>query len=353
MRLLIVVDKLLTGFDAPPATFLYLDKKMQDHGLFQAICRVNRLDGEDKEYGYIVDYKDLFKSIEGAYDDYTGGALDGYDEEDVAGLLEDRLEKGREHLDDTVERIRALCEPVEPPQGTLEHQHYFCAEDTADPSALKENERRRVELYKAVTSLVRAYAAVANEMPEAGYSVAEAKAIKDEVRHYTRVRQEVKLGAGENVDFTAYEADMRYLLDTYIRAEESEKVMSFDEEGLVQLLARKGAAEVIENLPEGIKGDKDAINETIENNTRKLIIDEQPDQPEVLRKDVGVAGRADRATPRGGLGLQGVPRKASGVGQEGGGSCAGRRLPGGDRNQCPKGAVRQPRWEQGAGPRAG
>src|SRR5258708_32102515 len=56
MKLLIVVDKLLTGFDAPSATYLYIDKQMRDHGLFQAICRVNRLDGEDKEYGYIVDY---------------------------------------------------------------------------------------------------------------------------------------------------------------------------------------------------------------------------------------------------------------------------------------------------------
>ena len=66
MKLLIVVDKLLTGFDAPSATYLYIDKQMRDHGLFQAICRVNRLDGDDKEYGYIVDYKDLFKSLEGA-----------------------------------------------------------------------------------------------------------------------------------------------------------------------------------------------------------------------------------------------------------------------------------------------
>jgi type I restriction enzyme, R subunit len=54
MKLLIVVDKLLTGFDAPPATYLYIDKSMQDHGLFQAICRVNRLDDESKEYGYIM-----------------------------------------------------------------------------------------------------------------------------------------------------------------------------------------------------------------------------------------------------------------------------------------------------------
>ena len=64
MQLLIVVDKLLTGFDAPPCTYLYIDKSMQDHGLFQAICRTNRLDGEDKDFGYIVDYKDLFKKVE-------------------------------------------------------------------------------------------------------------------------------------------------------------------------------------------------------------------------------------------------------------------------------------------------
>jgi type I restriction enzyme R subunit len=66
MRLLIVVDKLLTGFDAPSCTYLYIDKSMQDHGLFQAICRTNRLDGDDKTFGYIVDYKDLFKKVQGA-----------------------------------------------------------------------------------------------------------------------------------------------------------------------------------------------------------------------------------------------------------------------------------------------
>ena len=71
MKLLVVVDKLLTGFDAPPCTYLYIDKSMQDHGLFQAICRVNRLDGEDKDFGYIVDYKDLFKKVENAIAVYT------------------------------------------------------------------------------------------------------------------------------------------------------------------------------------------------------------------------------------------------------------------------------------------
>src|SRR3954452_22567249 len=115
MRLLIVVDKLLTGFDAPPATYLYIDKEMRDHGLFQAICRVNRLDSEDKEYGYIIDYKDLFKALKKSIEDYTGEAFADYDAEDVQGLLSDRLTKSKERLEELRESVKALCEPVAAP----------------------------------------------------------------------------------------------------------------------------------------------------------------------------------------------------------------------------------------------
>jgi len=141
MKLLIVVDKLLTGFDAPPATFLYIDKQMRDHGLFQAICRVNRLDGDDKEFGYIIDYKDLFKSLEGAVHDYTSGALDGYAREDVAGLLEDRLGKARERLEEAREAVKALCEPVEVPKDSAAYLHYFCAKDSGNAEQLKTSQK--------------------------------------------------------------------------------------------------------------------------------------------------------------------------------------------------------------------
>ena len=108
MKLLIVVDKLLTGFDAPSATYLYIDKQMQDHGLFQAICRVNRLDGEDKQYGYIIDYKDLFRSLEKAVADYTSGAFEDYDPVDVKGLLANRLDKAKEDLENALERVESF-----------------------------------------------------------------------------------------------------------------------------------------------------------------------------------------------------------------------------------------------------
>ncbi len=278
MRLLIVVDKLLTGFDAPSATYLYIDKKMQDHGLFQAICRVNRLDGDDKDYGYIVDYRDLFNSLESAITDYTSGALDGYERDDIDGLLTDRIDKAREDLDEALERIRALCEPVEPPKNTLQYQQYFCAAEQGNADQLKANEPKRVELYKAVAALTRTYANLANEMEDAGYTGAEASAIKDEVAHYASVRDEVKLGAGENVDFKQYEAGMRRLLDTYISADPSEVISDFGDAGLIQLIVEMGAG-AIDKLPKRIKKDPEAVAETIANNVRKVIIDERPLNP--------------------------------------------------------------------------
>lgn len=282
MRLLIVVDKLLTGFDAPSATYLYIDKNMQDHGLFQAICRVNRLD-EDKEYGYIIDYKDLFRSLESSIKDYTSGAFDNYDKEDVTGLLEDRLTKAKERLDETRETIKALCENVASPRDTIAYIRYFCAEDTSDKDALKDNEPRRLALYKESGSFIRAYAALASEMTEAGYSQEEIDVIKEEVRHFENVRTEVKIASHDYIDMKLYEPAMRHLIDSYIHAEESQKISAFDDLSLIELIVERGE-DAIKELPGGIRNNKDAVAETIENNIRKVIIDEQPVNPKYYEK---------------------------------------------------------------------
>lgn len=283
MRLLIVVDKLLTGFDAPPATYLYIDKTMHDHGLFQAICRVNRLDGEDKDYGYIIDYRDLFNSLRSAVNDYTGEALGGYDKEDVEGLLASRLERAKADLDEALETVRALCEPVAPPKGTIQYQHYFCTTALGDGRQIKANERKRVELYKGVSVLARCYANIANEMEAAGYTAAEAAAIVKEIDHYVKVRDEVRLGAGENVDFKQYEVGMRFLLDTYIQADDSQVLADFADVGLVEFIAQLGDA-ALAKLPKGIRDNPDAVSETIVNNVRRLIIDEHAVNPKYYDK---------------------------------------------------------------------
>jgi len=278
MKLLVVVDKLLTGFDAPPCTYLYIDKSMQDHALFQAICRTNRLDGDDKAFGYIVDYKDLFKKLENAIAVYTSELDHSAGGSDPEVLLQDRLKKGRERLDDALEALALLCEPVQPPQGELEHIHYFCG-NTEVSTDLKEREPQRVALYKATVALVRAYAGIADELQAAGYSGTDIARVKQRLDHYLNVRELVRKASGESLDLKPYEADMRHLIDTYIEADEPRTISPFDKLGLLELIVKTGIAEAIATRLGRLKGNKNAVAETIENNVRRKIIQEHLTDP--------------------------------------------------------------------------
>jgi len=275
MKLLVVVDKLLVGFNAPPCTYLYIDKTMQDHGLFQAICRVNRLDSDDKEFGYIVDYKDLFKKVENAVAVYTSELdYDTFGKEDVEILLEDRLEKGRERLDNALEELALLCEPVEPPKDSLAYIHYFCG-NPENEDDLKDSEVKRTALYKQTVVLIRAYANIAAELEEAGYDPAVIKEIKRKLDFYLKLRDEIKNASGEVLDTKTYEADMRYLIDHFIQAEEPRKISTFEErQTLLDLIVKTGIADAINSLPQGIQSSREAAAETIENNVRRKIIKE-------------------------------------------------------------------------------
>jgi type I restriction enzyme R subunit len=279
MKLLVVVDKLLTGFDAPSCTYLYIDKSMQDHGLFQAICRTNRLDGEDKDFGYIVDYKDLFKKVENAIAVYAS-ELDPSDGGTVDSqiLLQDRLTKGRERLDNALEAVALLCEPVEPPKGELEHIHYFCG-NTEIPEDLQAHETQRVALYIATAGLVRSFANISDELEAAGYGEGDIVRIKRDIESHLKLREIIRKASGETIDLKAFEADMRHLIDTYIEADEPRKISPFDDMTLLELIVKTGIANAINNMPEGLKAHKDAIAETIENNVRSKIIKDHLNDP--------------------------------------------------------------------------
>jgi type I restriction enzyme R subunit len=278
MQLLVVVDKLLTGFDAPPCTYLYIDKSMQDHGLFQAICRTNRLDSEDKDFGHIVDYKDLFKKVENAIAVYSSELDHSAGGVEPEVFVQDRLKKGRDRLDNALETLALLCEAVKPPKGELEHIHYFCG-NTEIPSDLQEREPQRAALYKATVALLRAYANLADGLEAAGYSNVDIARIKQQLNHYLNVREIVRKASGESLDLKPYEADMRHLIDTYIEADEPQKISPFDNMSLLDLIVKTGIADAIAIRLSNFKGNKNAVAETIENNVRSKIIKEHLTDP--------------------------------------------------------------------------
>ena len=287
MKLLIVVDRLLTGFDAPSATYLYIDKKMQDHGLFQAICRVNRLDSE-KDLGYIVDYKDLFKNIEGAVENYTNGAFDNYDKEDITGLLKNRLEFSKERLDNALKQVKIICEPIDEPKSTLDFLHYFVGKELSINESmedqLKNTEPKRIEFYNAVSNLVIAYTNLADEMTKAGYSKEQSKSIKEQVTYYNSARDEVMKSAGDYIELKNYDSAMRYMIDNYINAEASESQYKLDETTLLDVIAASGIEKAIQSLPNNIKKNEKAVALAIENNIASTIINNTPINPRYYNK---------------------------------------------------------------------
>jgi type I restriction enzyme R subunit len=283
MKILVVVNKLLTGFDVPPCTYLYLDKSMQDHDLFQAICRTNRLDGEDKDFGYIVDYKDLFKKVENAIAVYTSELDHSSGGADPEVLLQDRLQKGKERLDTAMEALALLCEKVEPPMGELEHIHYFCG-NTEIASDLEEHEPQRVALYKASVALVRAFGNISDEMDRAGYSAGDIDTVKKKIVYYLSIREIVRKASGETLDLKPFEADMRHLIDTYIEADEPRKISFFDNMGLLELIVKTGIANAVSTQLGSLKGNRNAISEVIENNVRRKIVKEHLNDPAYYEK---------------------------------------------------------------------
>ena len=282
MKLLIVVSKLLTGFDAPSCTYIYLDNELHDHNLFQAICRTNRLDGDDKDYGHIVDFKELLGEVQEAIAVYSSDELDtdsgGASDNNVH--LKDWLSEGRKGLDHAREALSYLCEPVLPPREVEQYLHYFCG-DASNPNALNETEALRISFYKAVAVYVRAFSAIAHDLSEAGYSDPEAAAIKQEVEFYGEIRSAIKKHSGEELDIKPYEADMRHLLNTYVQADPAADLGTLSEMSLTEAIIETGIHDAIaRKLNDKGKLSRNAIAEGIINNVRKTIIRNQLTDPQ-------------------------------------------------------------------------
>lgn len=284
MRLLIVVDKLLTGFDAPSACVLYIDKHMENHNLFQAICRVNRVDGDDKEYGYIVDYQNLFECISGAIGDYTsdGAALSGYDKEDIEGYIKEKNKACRKDLEEAKEQVEALLELVHP-QTREGFFRYFVYDDNAPEEEmdkqLDDNAEKRSKLYKYVRRYLNCYANLANSLEDMGYNEAERKEYAECARKYDALKREIELRSNDHIDMRRYEPDMRQVLDLYVKAEDSEVIAKLDDTSFLDIVAAQNE-EQLNDLPDELKDEYGrASAETVEANLREVIRKDSPFNP--------------------------------------------------------------------------
>ena len=284
MRLLIVVDKLLTGFDAPSACVLYIDKHMENHNLFQAICRVNRVDGDDKEYGYIVDYQNLFECISGAIGDYTsdGAALSGYDKEDIEGYIKEKNKACRKDLEEAREQVEALLALVHPRtrEGFF---RYFVYDDNAPEEEmdkqLDDNAEKRSKLYKYVRRYLNCYANLANSLEDMGYSDAERKEYAECAKKYDALKREIELRSNDHIDMRRYEPDMRQVLDLYVKAEDSEVIAKLDDTSFLDIVAAQNE-EQLNDLPDELKDEYGrASAETVEANLREVIRKDSPFNP--------------------------------------------------------------------------
>jgi type I restriction enzyme, R subunit len=227
--LLIVVDKLLTGFDAPRATVLYVDKPMKEHTLLQAIARVNRL-YEGKDYGLIIDYRGLLDKLDEAMEMYSGAGLENFDPKDLKGTLYD------------------LISVI----GTLRHYHTELVNifipvknksDIEEYEVLLENEELREHFYNVLSQFGRHLGiALESENVYRALGAEELNRYKKDLKFYQELRKSVKLRYSDTIDHKEYEAKMQMLMDNYISAEEVIRITNpvdiMDEKGFEEELQR-------------------------------------------------------------------------------------------------------------------
>ncbi|WP_233880296.1 type I restriction endonuclease subunit R [Virgibacillus halodenitrificans] len=228
--LLIVVDKLLTGFDAPRATVLYVDKPMKEHTLLQAIARVNRL-YEGKDYGLIIDYRGLLDKLDQAMQMYSGAGLENFDPKDLDGAIYDVISiigSLRQYHSDLLQ----IFAPIKNKQDTEEYEVWL------------EDEERREGFYDVLSKFGKHLGiALESEKVYNALPPEELQKYKKDLKFFQELRKSVKLRYSDTIDHKEYESKMQKLMDNYISAEEVIRITN-----PVDILNEKAFEEELERL---------------------------------------------------------------------------------------------------------
>lgn len=252
LELLIVVDKLLTGFDAPRATVLYIDKELKEHNLLQAIARVNRLyDGKD--FGFIIDYRGLLGNLDKALTSYS--SLDGFDEEDLVGAVID--------IKNEIAKLKTFYSHLEELFNNVENKN-----DQESYEVFLGDEEKRKQFYEYLSNYALALKlSLSSDKINEVFTEKEISNYKAKMKFYANLRTSIKIRYHEIVDFGKYEKQMQKLLDTFIGANDvsqlTKLVNIFDEDfdsEIERIVGDNARADVI------LSASTATINERMESN---------------------------------------------------------------------------------------
>jgi len=274
--ILIVVDKLLTGFDEPRNAVLYIDKPLKQHNLIQAIARVNRLH-EQKKFGLLIDYRGILKELDTAITEYQNLAdrtQGGFDVDDINGLYSD-VSTEYKRLPILHSTLLAVFAGVKNRSDFEQYRQVLIpqVEAVADGSTFDKRQKVREDFYEALTAFgmcLKVALGSRSFFEDASVSEETIQTYKKDLKFFSELRRIAKQDAQETVDFSAYEGQIRKLVDRYVLGEEIK-----DSEGLylVNELGKKEAAEKWSE--EKLRNETDIIRSRL----KKTIEQELADDP--------------------------------------------------------------------------
>ncbi|MDW7731167.1 MAG: type I restriction endonuclease subunit R [Methanolobus sp.] len=264
-EILIVVSKLLTGFDAPKNTVLYLCRVLREHTLLQAIARVNRIH-EGKEFGFIVDYASILGELDKALTMYS--AFEGFDESDLAGTLGS--------INREIEKLPGRYSDLWDLFKTVKHTY-----DEEEYELLLADEQLREEFYARLSEYSRNLAiALSSDRFLSETDEQTLSRYKADLRKFQSLKNSVKLRYAEAIDYRDYEPKIKKLLDTHIQADEAirlnEPVNIFDDKMFDQVKEEQGIYET--------KKTAASRADTIAHATKKVITEKLDTDPAFYEK---------------------------------------------------------------------
>ncbi|WP_303845415.1 type I restriction endonuclease subunit R [Aeromonas sobria] len=221
LKLLVVVDKLLTGFDEPKNTVLYIDKPLKEHNLIQAIARVNRLHPK-KKFGLLIDYRGILSELDttiGKYQDLASRTQGGYDVDDLKGLY-NQMGTEYKRLPQLYQTLWGIFAGVKNKQDIEQLRQVLVPKmEELDGELVDVNLKVREDFYEALTafaSCLKVALQSASFFEDSAFSEADRRHYKETVKQLSSLRQLVQQDAGEKVDYDEYAEQVKKLLDKHV-----------------------------------------------------------------------------------------------------------------------------------------